>query len=220
VLLGKCVRWPADDLAQKAKSFLSELLPVDNLTYEISVTRAPRELVTAPGQTTEVRPRLLNITPRLGTNTVALEVFVDGKAAAGTSVTLDAKAVADVMVATVTIRQGEALTSHNTSWDRRDITRLSDPIVATAGQSAPEYLARRTISAGVPITAADVTLPPIVRKGDAVTLIVTCGKVKVSAPAQALQDGRTGDIIRVSCAASQEDVHARIIDRGLVEVTP
>ena len=220
VLTGKCVRWAVDDLAQKAKAFLYELLPVDNRTYGISVTRVPRELVTAAGQTVEVRPRLLNSTARLGTNTVALEAFVDGRSAATTSVTLDVKAVADAMVATGTIRQGEALTSQNTSWARRDITRINNPIVATAGQSAPDYVARRTISAGTPITAADVTVPPVVRKGEGVTLVVTCGSVKLSAPAEARQDGKTGDVIRVSCAASREDVHARIIERGLVEVTP
>lgn len=220
VLTGKCARWPSADLIAQAKSFLTEVLPHANRTYEISVARAPRDLTTAAGESTEVKARLLNSTVRLGSNTVALEAFVDGTRAATASVTLDVRAVAEILVATAPIRQGETLGPQNTAWDRRDVTRMTGAIEPGAGQSVPEYIARRTIQPGTAITETDVTTPPMVRKGDAVSLVVTCGNVKLTSPAEARQDGKAGDVIRVNCTATGQDVRGKVIEPGLVEVTP
>lgn len=217
-VLGQSVTLSAEDLAAKARDYVLGMLTDASRTYDVVVDRAPRNLVLPGGSEVEVRPRLLSRSVRFGSNTVALDAVVDGRVAATTTASLSVSAVADVLVAKAAIPQGEPLTADNTGWEQRDVTRMPDAIVMTAGGEMRERVARRSLSAGTPITNNDVTLPPTVRQGDTVTVVVVCGSVKLRTTAQSKQDGRTGDTVKVRPSISDQDVRARITGPGTVEI--
>jgi flagella basal body P-ring formation protein FlgA len=78
--------------------------------------------------------------------------------------------------------------------------------------------ARRDLVAGEPLTSAVVALPPAVRSGDEVRVIVTMGSVQVSGVGRASGSGQVGDPIRVTTPASRRLISARIVGRGAVEI--
>ncbi|MCL5105768.1 MAG: flagellar basal body P-ring formation chaperone FlgA [Armatimonadetes bacterium] len=217
-VMGKCARISSSQLADEAKMFLTSQLPSDDTTYEVEVDRQPREIVVPAGSRVEVKPRLLTSAVRCGLNTIGVDVVVDGKNEASTSVALRAKSVAETLVATGDIRQGEALSEKNTSWEKRDITKISSAITRSSGTDAVERIARRGIKSGSIITTSDADLPPAVRKGDTVNLVVRCGNVTLRATGEAKQDGRIGESVRVFSTVSQGDVRARVIEPGIVEI--
>jgi flagella basal body P-ring formation protein FlgA len=78
--------------------------------------------------------------------------------------------------------------------------------------------ARRDIAAGELLTNALVIVPPAVRSGDEVRVMVTMGSVQVSGMGRASGSGQVGDTIRVLTASSRKPLSARITGRGAVEI--
>jgi flagella basal body P-ring formation protein FlgA len=217
-VFGACIKISSDELAARAKEFLLEQLPSNSMTYDITIDRAPKEIIIARGDNLEIRPRLLGSGLQPGVGTVALDVVLDGKTATTANAAFTLKAVADVMVATNVIRQSEAITPSNVSWEPRDVTRVKGAIIRIDDQDTQDWIARRTIQAGAVITAASVEHPPVVRRGDSVNLIVKCGNVTLHTTAEVKQDGRAGETIRVLSSVSNGEVRARVVEPGLVEI--
>jgi len=216
-LIGKCLRFSPQALADQAKALIAGQLPRDGRTYEVVVDRAPREVVIASGSASELRPRMLNPTLRPGPITVVVDVVVDQRVVASATVALSVKAVADVLVTTKAIRQGEAISPDNTTWERRDVTRKPDA-VTRADNDTTGWIAGRTLSAGVLITTGDIARPYAVRRGETVALTVTCGRVTLRTTAEIKLDARTGELVRVRPAVSTEDVQAKVLGPGTVAI--
>ncbi len=216
-VVGACIKISSEELAAKAKEFIKEQLPSNSMTYEVTIDRAPKDITIARGENMEVRPRLLGGSLNPGIGTIALDIVLDGKMAATTNASFTVKAVADVMVATNVIRQGEVISSSNVSWEQRDVTRTKDALIRT-DDGAMDWIARRTIQPGTVLTTVAVEVPPVVRKGDNVNLIVKCGNVTLHTTAEVKQDGRTGETVRVLSAVSSGEIRARVIEPGLVEI--
>jgi flagella basal body P-ring formation protein FlgA len=89
--------------------------------------------------------------------------------------------------------------------------------------------ARRDIMAGEVLTIALVAVPPAVRSGDEVRVIVTMGAVQVSGVGLASGSGQVGDMVRVRLRtgdsaghitpSSRRLLNARIVGRGAVEIS-
>jgi len=228
-LRGKCRRISPQTLENLVRDYAIELLPKNNLTYEIQVERSPRELILPDNPAIEIKPRLYSAAIHPGVNTLAIDALLDGRAIATTSAVLQVKITAVVLIAADTIAPGQALTEQNTRREPRDITRIKDALAGpahdvpaqrgVAAQQGVNLVARRTIQAGAIITTSDVALPPDICAGEQVTLTVRCGAVAIRTSAEARQDGRIGDSIRVRSTASDEDVRARITAPGKVEIT-
>jgi hypothetical protein len=72
----------------------------------------------------------------------------------------------------------------------------------------------------VPVIATLVCPPPEIKPGTLVTAIAQVGPVKATAPAEARQSGRIGEIIRVTNRATGASLRARIVSSRTVEIVP
>lgn len=215
ILHGKSVRIEGTRLAEFAKSYLESQLPSDAYTYEVTVCRVPDDLVVASGSSYELRSRLLNAMITPGPKAVAVDVVVDKKIVATTSVAFTVRAIAEVLTATRAIRQGEPIGPDNVRWESRDTTRIKAPITRDSG-NVFGWIAKAPIAAGAVLTSTDIAPQFVVRKGETVSVTVTCGRVKLDTVGEVRQDGRIGDLIRVRPAISNQDVQARVIAPGTV----
>ena len=166
----------------------------------------------------EVKPWLFCSSIHPGVNTVAKEAVLNGRTLMTRSAVARVKATANVLMAVDAIPQGQALTEQNTKVEQCDVTNIKDPVLQAPGGDN-DWVARRTIQAGKVITALDVALPPAIKSGDTVTVTVKCGSVCLRTSAEAKQDGRIGDSIRVRSDASEDDVRARVVGPGAVEIS-
>lgn len=72
----------------------------------------------------------------------------------------------------------------------------------------------------VPVIATLVCPPPEIKPGTQVIAIAQVGPVKATAPAEARQAGRIGEIIRITNRATGASLRARIVNARTVEVVP
>ena len=78
--------------------------------------------------------------------------------------------------------------------------------------------ARRSIVRGEAITSAIVKVPPAVRAGDPVTLVIRFGVMEVRGTGHAVSSGSVGDVIRVLRPSHREPLRGRITEPAVVEI--
>jgi flagella basal body P-ring formation protein FlgA len=78
--------------------------------------------------------------------------------------------------------------------------------------------ARRPMAAGQPLAQADLVRPAAVTRNSAVMMAIVTPGMSVSAQGKALEDGATGETIRVQNVASRAVVAAEVIGPGRVRV--
>lgn len=70
----------------------------------------------------------------------------------------------------------------------------------------------------VPVRAQVSCPPPAIQPGSRVRINVTINNVRASAPGEARQPGRVGDLVRVTNTATRRTLVARVVDGGTVEL--
>jgi len=78
--------------------------------------------------------------------------------------------------------------------------------------------ARRALPAGATVRAADVGAPTLVRRGEAVSLVMRSGRLTIAALGRALGDGAAGGLVRVVNLATDRTLDAHVIAAGTAEV--
>jgi flagella basal body P-ring formation protein FlgA len=63
-----------------------------------------------------------------------------------------------------------------------------------------------------------VEIPPLVKKGDRVTLQIENVQFKISTTGEAKEDGRKGDRIRLINLSSKKEVYGRILDSNTIQI--
>jgi len=81
-----------------------------------------------------------------------------------------------------------------------------------------ERQARRALPAGRILLPGDIIAPPLIRRGDAVTLFIDQGPIHIRMPGVALADGGQGSRIAVRNTRSGRRVEGIVRDAGRVEV--
>ncbi len=85
-------------------------------------------------------------------------------------------------------------------------------------EDAVGLVARRTLLPGDPLTRESVTSPLLVRSGETVHLRLERNGVRVVALAQAEQDGKLGQFIRIRNLEFSRPLKAKVVGRGEVKV--
>lgn len=118
-------------------------------------------------------------------------------------------AITDLRVpATLTIAPGEVSVESNLRVPVRASTSVSGLVTLTAGGQ------RRRVSVRARVSCP----PPAVEPGSRVTVVAVVGPVRASAPGEARQPGRVGDVIRVHNAATGRTLMARVVAPDTVMV--
>ncbi|OAN53852.1 flagellar biosynthesis protein FlgA [Paramagnetospirillum marisnigri] len=115
--------------------------------------------------------------------------------------------------------RGDTITEGDIQWiDVRDEVIRRDVVTATRqliGQE-PRYQLR----AGAPIRTVEVQKPVVVAKNSPVTMMVRSKFMTLTAQGRAVEDGSTGDVIRVTNIQSKQTVDAKVEGPGQVSVIP
>ena len=79
---------------------------------------------------------------------------------------------------------------------------------------------RRPIGLDQPIRSGDLREPVTVKKNSLVTISLRTERMVLTAQGRALEDGATGNVIRVMNTKSNTVINAVVAESGLVEVQP
>ncbi len=161
-----------------------------------------------------LRPRK-GITP--GRHSFLLAVELKGKEAARVWVRAELKVYGEVVVTSRPLARHQSISFEDVRIEWRDLGSLSTrpyrDVIETIGKQAS-----RSIEVNKIVSPSMVTLPKVIRRGRAVSLVYETSKMKVEALGQAMEDGRVGDVIRVKNPSSGQLLQGRILDGRTVRV--
>jgi flagella basal body P-ring formation protein FlgA len=223
VILGHC-KLSEEEVVQAAKSFLEQRLPWNkqDVTIEAQPLYASLETSGARDQI-RLQPELPATGTLLGRVRVNVVLTLNGERQSEVPVYFEVKLHLNVAVATRRIEHGEPLGENNVRYERMAIDGQSGYLTdadALAGRRA-----KRVLAAGQIIPSADAEVPAaeapiVVKQRDLVKLVARTGPLILTTLGESLQDGHSGDVIRVRNVDSGRVVQGKVVGAALIEVEP
>lgn len=162
--------------------------------------------VTIPGQRTALGPQAFK-----------LAIAVHGQMAKQLSGTAYIAMSQDVVSLTRPLARNDVITADAVTQTQIEVTQPL-PQLITHPEEVIGKRARRSLANHTPLSTADVVEAPAVQKGALVTIVLESPMLRVTAPGEALEAGRTGETIRVKNISSKREVRAQVIDKHTVRV--
>lgn len=115
------------------------------------------------------------------------------------------------------LRPGDTISINDVMWIEIPENRRAYDYVHDVDEMLG-MAARRTLPPDQPVRYADLTLPLIVEKGEAVTMTIRHGPMTITARGRALDDGAMNDVIRVLNVDSNRTIDATVSGTATVSV--
>ncbi|RAU21273.1 flagella basal body P-ring formation protein FlgA [Paramagnetospirillum kuznetsovii] len=190
------------------------------INASVEVTNRASLVLTVPsGITPTIGVRDVIYDQRMNRFSAVVEVPAGSPTASRVKVMGNVFASARIPVLARPMGRGDTITEADIQWvDVREEVIRRDVVTGIRqliGQE-PRYQLR----AGAPIRTVEVQKPVVVAKNSAVTMIVRNKFMTLTAQGRAVEDGSTGDVIRVTNIQSKQTVDAKVEGAGQVSVIP
>jgi flagella basal body P-ring formation protein FlgA len=140
----------------------------------------------------------------------------DGKVVKNMTLSVDLEALAPVAIAADDLPRGSILQPDDLTMVTMDLTTLRSPCLDA--QELVGMKLRRAIRMGAPFIRSGLETPPLVKRGDMVTITASIGTLTVTARGLAQENGAEDDTIRVKNISSHKEIFCRVTAPSAVEV--
>lgn len=152
----------------------------------------------------------------IGSRHLTLITRVDGRVVSNQSIRVEINARAQVVVVTSERRRGDPLRATDLVMQSQEISRLDEPFFSVESLIGKKL--KQSVRLGAPLERRQVEFPPVIKRGERVTIRANNRGLLLTASGEARQDGELGDSIRVRNESSQREVLCRVLSPGLVSV--
>jgi flagellar basal body P-ring formation protein FlgA len=209
---------PGAELLEAATTALQALLAVEGGDVEFDAPPRVRQVQAPPGRRSqEVQARVRGNKTGPNSAVVDVEIVVDGQVCKKVPVSFKLQRYRPVLKTVGTVRAGTPLGPDALALVREPVDQLSGLFLDRMDQ-VDGMIAARDLQAGRRLTLGDVAPPAVVRKGDLVTVVLTRGRVKVTAKAMANHDAPLTGRVSLTNLQSRATLTGIVHGPGLVVV--
>jgi flagella basal body P-ring formation protein FlgA len=214
---------PEKEIVNAARQFLLTRLPWPANDLAIEPNQPIRGPVHVPGGRADVRFEVSFPASKvsLGRVRVDIAIFSNGEKQVVVPVSFDVRLYQTIAVASRRVERGQPLTNDSIFYERRAVDTVGSYLTETespVGQRAKRLIMPLQIVTKSDVEPVEPDTPVVVKQRDAVQLVARAGDLIVTASGEALQDGRTGQMIRVRNVDSKTVVTGRVVSRSEVRV--
>lgn len=212
------VEVPQADLLDSAQAALQALLAVEGGDVEIGTPARLRQVQAPPGRRSlELRGRVRGNRTGPTSAVVDVELLVDGELHRRVPVTFELQRFHTVLKTLGTVRAGTPLGAANLAPAREPMAQATG-LWLTALAQVDGMIAARDLPANQRVTLGDTAPPALVHRGEVVTVVLTRGRVKVTAKATANHDAPLGGRVSLTNLQSRGQLVGVVQGTGLVVV--
>ncbi|MFT4512071.1 MAG: flagella basal body P-ring formation protein FlgA [Planctomycetota bacterium] len=209
-----------EEMLDAATAALQAQLNTEGGDVEFEAPAKLRRVKAPPGRVSQdLRARVRNTKTNLSMAIVDIEILVDGEVFKKIPVKYKLRRFQRILKTTGTIRKDTPLGPENTQVIREPMVQVSgmylDKMRQIAGMSA-----KRNLRNGQRLTLGDIMPPALIHRGDVVTVVLTRGRVKVTAKATANGNAPLDGRIQLTNLNSRSQMTGRVIGPGLVVINP
>lgn len=218
IVQGVVVDVAAAELLEAATTALQAQLAVEGDDVEYEAPQRVRVLQAPPGRRSQdLRARVRGTATGVNTAVVDVEVLVDGESWKKVPLTFKLQRFQKVLKTSATVRAGAPLGPDVVALVREPIDQATGLYLGRLDQ-VDGQVAARNLQPNQRLTLADVAPPALVHRGDPVTIVLTRGRVKVTAKGLANHDAPLGARVAVTNLLSRNVVTGIVQGPGLVVV--
>ncbi|HXZ38115.1 MAG TPA: flagellar basal body P-ring formation chaperone FlgA [Thermodesulfobacteriota bacterium] len=118
---------------------------------------------------------------------------------------------AEVVVAKNSLRRHQIVEEKDVQLVNRNITQQAADVITDVGEVLGKRLTL-SINTQEVLRKSMVEVPPLVKKGDRVTLLVENDHFKITCMGEVKEEGRAGDRIKVTNISSNREVYGQVLD--------
>ncbi len=199
------------------KNIVSENSPWAKEDINISnFSTKPSNLTLPPGKITY---KLLSpVNPnRLGRKNFSVEILVDDRPRGQIMLTGDVGLYGEVICARRHIKRSTILQASDLVTVRRDISMLGPGTMNNIQEAVGQKLTT-SLQPGSIIFNKFLDSPPLVKRGDLVTIMAASNNITVTTKGEVKRQGAKGELVKVKNLMSRREVFARVVDSGTVVV--
>lgn len=205
------------DLADVAVNYLSLNLKTEKTDHEISVRQIPENKV-MPARDANLEVMERDYASFKNNQTIYVGLFNGKELFDQVGVLLDVRTFEQVITAKKAIAPGSIIAPEDVEMRREETTAYHRGLLKNV-QEVIGKKAKRTITKGSILDERMVEDPPLIRRGDLVTLQAHFGMVMVETRVEARQDGKKGDVIQVNNATAKKHLLAEVVDSKTVIIS-
>ncbi len=153
----------------------------------------------------------------LGSIPFTVYVFVDGKIAKKVTVPVTIEVWSDVVLAAIPLGKYQIIESKHVRIEKMNLARVPENAVLRIEQAVGSRT-NRNIAVNSILRGDQIELPPVVKRGDVVQVVVESKRMKISVKARAKESGAKGKMIRVQNLRSKKTIYAQVVDSTTVQV--
>lgn len=212
------VEVPGQDLLEAATAALQAQLAIEGGDVEYEAPRQMRHVQAPPGRIGQDLSARVRGT-RTGPNgaVVDVELLVDGESFKKVPVQFRLIRYQHVLKTNGPLRAGTPLGPDTLIVSREPVDQAPGLFLARFDQ-VEGLIAARTLQSGQRLTLVDVAPPAVIQRGDVVTVVLTKGRVKVTAKAMANHDAPLGGRITLTSLTSRTAMAGIVQAPGLVVI--
>jgi flagella basal body P-ring formation protein FlgA len=219
ILLVFCLLAPGllanDAVTGAARQYIINRFRLDPESITVSMRGSKSFDCMIPGDSLDVYA--ITDAPPRGSYSLKFDIVRDGAIIKTVSTSVDVSIWEDVYTATRRIKRGEPVSLSDLAVERRDITRVFDKVVTSAGDF-DGMRASKSIHAGKPIERDLLEPIPVINRGDEVVIKCDVGALEISTTGIAKEDGLAGDQITVQNKDTNQRINAEVLSPGVVIV--
>ncbi len=207
---------PPADVLEAARTSLQALLALEGGDVEIETPKAVRRIQAPPGRRSQeivARVRGGKTSPTMAV--VDVEIEVDGEAHKKVPITFKLTRYQRVLKTVGPIRQGTALGPQNLELVREAVSQTSNLLLSDFA-AVDGLVAMRDLQGDKRLMLADTAPPAVVHKGEIVTVVMTNGRIKVTARALANHDAPISGRVTLTNIDSKKQLVGIVAAPGLV----
>jgi len=124
----------------------------------------------------------------------------------------------EVWVARSALQRGEFVSDADITRERRDVLAVHEPLAEFAAGDTSLLLAE-PLQTGSLLLARSVKVRPVIHRGQAADALVQDGALSITLKVEVLEDGVSGQIVRVRNVQSRRDIRGKVLNEKTILVS-
>jgi flagella basal body P-ring formation protein FlgA len=196
--------------------YITQNIPRDSGMVRIKAVHVPERVILSKGRIAYkvAAPRGRQL---MGNCSLAVDFSVNGHSQKRIWATAQVEVRGPVVVTRKPLGRYKPITEDDIELQTLDLANLPSNVL-TDPEAVLGKRTKRAIGAQTPLRADVIELPPLVKRGDLVMIVVETKGLKITARGFVKKKGRLGERIPVMNVDSKKVVYARVIDSNTVKV--
>ena len=197
------------------KKFILHKVPWDS--KNVAITVSPVEALTLPQGAVTYELSARKKEDFLGSANIALVFLVDGQATKKIQVHVTVDVIQEVLVSNRPLRRHDVIAQEDMRLEKMNLAELQADVIADPGEVIGKRT-KRNLAVNTPLRLTFLEMPPLVKRGDMVTIVAETDVLKITTKGVVTESGCKGDMVRVVNVNSRKELFAKVRDARTVEV--